>query len=167
MTKLKLAVLIVLLTFISPAFGFTAKLTSYTGAEDGNYFAANGEKLKEGMCAADWHYWPVGTQFLINGDVFRVTDCGSAVKGKTHLDIFCKSLKKMHQRGTIYAEVSVIKKISPNDEKRRIDEIISAKLAANKVFSNNSFISKRNVIYSSKGHVIFESKPKEEFVCVE
>jgi 3D (Asp-Asp-Asp) domain-containing protein len=94
---------------LTPRIGF-AKLirtTSYCAQEDHHFLNCRGERLQVGDCAADFDYYPYGTRLSIMGRIYTVHDCGSAVVGPNHVDIFCPSLKAMYVRGTIYTDVRV------------------------------------------------------------
>lgn len=157
MIKIKLVVLFVILS-ISPGFGFTAKTTSYSGSEDGNYRTCEGKKLVEGMIAADLSIYKLGTQVLINGEPFVVADCGAAIRGPRHFDVYCKTMVAMRKRGTVMAEVKILQKAANKHP-------ILAKSAAIKKFENTSCLLKGNSVYSSKYHQVY--KKPDEMVCME
>lgn len=92
---------------------FTAKATSYTGHEDGNFLNSLGGKLDETQCAADLRYYHRGQRVRFtyatgHSEVRTITDCGSAVKGRYHFDIYRKSMASMRKWGTCRVEVTLL-----------------------------------------------------------
>jgi 3D (Asp-Asp-Asp) domain-containing protein len=70
------------------------------GKTDG--ITATGVKAKEGRTiAADPKIFPYGTKILIDGNVYTVEDCGSAIKNNK-VDIFFESHEKALNFGVQY-----------------------------------------------------------------
>lgn len=84
------------------------RTTSYCPQEPGGFYSCTGKRLHRGDCAADLSIYPLGTTFDINGTTYTVADCGSAVCGSNHIDIFCPTRREMNERGTIMADVGVL-----------------------------------------------------------
>lgn len=74
--------------------------TKCCGKSDG--ITATGVKAKEGRTiAADPKTFPYGTKILIDGNVYTVEDCGSAIKNNK-VDIFFESHEKALDFGVQY-----------------------------------------------------------------
>lgn len=85
------------------------RLTSYAAQEDGNSLNCQGKRLKSGMCAVDLRIYRLGTRFrLPDGTILVAADCGSAVKGAKHIDIFRRSIRDVNRYGTQFLDVEVI-----------------------------------------------------------
>lgn len=113
MKKLKLLTLAYVLCTIH-TIAFTARTTSYAAQEDGNYLNCSGSRLQVGQVAADLRYYPLGTTLVIDGARYVVSDCGSAVRGKYHFDVYCRSLREMNQRGTHISDVRIVSTSNAN-----------------------------------------------------
>ena len=92
----------------------TFKITHYTasieccGKTDG--ITASGAPAKEDhTVAADPNILPLGTEVIIDGQVYTVEDTGGAIKGNK-LDIYVGSMDEAISRGVIQREVFIIKK---------------------------------------------------------
>ncbi len=156
--KLKLLI-VLLIVLISPAKATlieNVRCTSYASQEGDGKYGCKGDLLKEGYCAADPRYYPYNSQLLINGRKYIVKDIGSAVKGRKHIDLFCNSLKKMHQQGTLYAKVEIL---TPDNlrltTKSPAKSILLVKKdpssrATDKLVKDFSCYNKKNIVYSSK-----------------
>lgn len=86
------------------------KCTAYTSApNEGGAYAYNGQRLKDGMIAADLKLYPIGTKIFIPkfNKVFTVTDTGSAIRNQ-RLDIWMNSKQKAMQFGVQNLEVYVL-----------------------------------------------------------
>lgn len=92
---------------LKPSKALFCKTTSYAPQEDGNFRSCTGARLQRGDCAADLRFYPLGTKILLNGQIYRVADCGGLVRGRYHFDIFCPTIKEMHERGTVFGEVCI------------------------------------------------------------
>lgn len=88
----------------------TMKCSAYTSApNEGGAYAYNGQRLKDGMVAADLKLYPIGTKIFIPkfNKVFTVTDTGSAIRNQ-RLDIWMNSKQKAMQFGVQNLEVYVL-----------------------------------------------------------
>lgn len=94
--------------------------TSYCPQEPGGFYSCTGQRLRHGDCAADLRYYPLGTRLQLGAQTYTVADCGSAVVGPNHIDIFCTSLKEMRERGTLYTDVGITKSQQVRGEGRDI-----------------------------------------------
>lgn len=69
---------------------------------------ASGEKVRNGLVAADTRFYPFGTNLLINGSVYRVSDTGGDIKGANRLDIFMNSCQAARNFGRKFINVTVL-----------------------------------------------------------
>ena len=86
------------------------KCTAYTSAaNEGGAYAYNGQKLRDGMVAADLKLYPIGTKIFIPklNKVFTVTDTGSAIRNQ-RLDIWMNSKQKALNWGVQNLEVYIL-----------------------------------------------------------
>ena len=86
------------------------KATAYTSAaNEGGAYAYNGQKLRDGMVAADLKLYPIGTKIFIPklNKVFTVTDTGSAIRNQ-RLDIWMNSKQKALNWGVQNLEVYIL-----------------------------------------------------------
>lgn len=86
------------------------KCTAYTSASnEGGAYAYNGQKLRDGMVAADLKLYPIGTKIFIPklNKVFTVTDTGSAIRNQ-RLDIWMNSKQKALNWGVQNLEVYIL-----------------------------------------------------------
>ncbi len=93
------------------------RTTSYCPQEPGGFRGCTGERLQPGDCAADLNYYPIGTRLVLGGNTYTVADCGSAVRGPNHIDIYCPTRRAMNARGTIYLPLCHVN--SPSASKPR------------------------------------------------
>ena len=88
----------------------TMRCTAYTSASnEGGAYAYNGQKLRDGMVAADLKLYPIGTKIFIPklNKVFTVTDTGSAIRNQ-RLDIWMNSKQKALNWGVQNLEVYIL-----------------------------------------------------------
>ena len=88
----------------------TMKCSAYTSApNEGGAYAYNGQKLRDGMVAADLKLYPIGTKIFIPklNKVFTVTDTGSAIRNQ-RLDIWMNSKQKALNWGVQNLEVYIL-----------------------------------------------------------
>ena len=88
----------------------TMRCTAYTSApNEGGAYAYNGQKLRDGMVAADLKLYPIGTKIFIPklNKVFTVTDTGSAIRNQ-RLDIWMNSKQKALNWGVQNLEVYIL-----------------------------------------------------------
>lgn len=96
-----------LVAFTTFSHGKTIRSTSYCPQEPGGFYSCTGKRLQRGDCAADLNYYPLGTRIKLGTQTYTVADCGSAVRGPNHIDIYCPSLNEMRRRGTVMADVDI------------------------------------------------------------
>ena len=88
----------------------TMRCTAYTSApNEGGAYAYNGQKLRDGMVAADLKLYPIGTKIFIPklNKVFTVTDTGSAIRNQ-RLDIWMNSKQKALNWGVQTLDVYIL-----------------------------------------------------------
>ena len=88
----------------------TMKCSAYTSApNEGGAFAYNGQRLRDGMVAADLKLYPIGTKIFIPklNKVFTVTDTGSAIRNQ-RLDIWMNSKQKALNWGVQTLDVYIL-----------------------------------------------------------
>ena len=88
----------------------TMKCSAYTSApNEGGAYAYNGQRLRDGMVAADLKLYPIGTQIFIPklNKVFTVTDTGSAIRNQ-RLDIWMNSKQKALNWGVQTLDVYIL-----------------------------------------------------------
>ena len=88
----------------------TMKCSAYTSAaNEGGAYAYNGQRLKDGMVAADLKLYPIGTKIFIPklNKVFTVTDTGSAIRNQ-RLDIWMNSKQKALNWGVQTLDVYIL-----------------------------------------------------------
>lgn len=88
----------------------TMRCTAYTSAaNEGGAFAYNGQRLRDGMVAADLKLYPIGTKIFIPklNKVFTVTDTGSAIRNQ-RLDIWMNSKQKALNWGVQTLDVYIL-----------------------------------------------------------
>jgi 3D (Asp-Asp-Asp) domain-containing protein len=108
MKKLLTYASLTILLSLKSACGYMVKTTSYCPQEPGGFRAATGIRLHLGHCAADPRYYPYGTILAIGGRRYVVVDTGSAIRGKRHIDIFCRNMREMIERGTQFLDLKVV-----------------------------------------------------------
>lgn len=114
-TSIPMRTIILLLCLTLTAHAKQMRCTGYTGAEDRRYHDRDctGQQLDESKCAADLSIYPLGTRMLItsqDGDssTRTVSDCGSAVKGSGHIDLYFNSRSRMNEWGTQICDVQIL-----------------------------------------------------------
>lgn len=88
----------------------TMKCSAYTSApNEGGAYAYSGERLRDGMVAADLKLYPIGTKIFIPklNKVFTVTDTGSAIRNQ-RLDIWMNSKQKALNWGVQTLDVYIL-----------------------------------------------------------
>lgn len=88
----------------------TMKCSAYTSApNEGGAYAYNGQRLRDGMVAADLKLYPIGTEIFIPklNKVFTVTDTGSAIRNQ-RLDIWMNSKQKALNWGVQTLDVYIL-----------------------------------------------------------
>ena len=88
----------------------TMKCSAYTSApNEGGAYAYNGQRLRDGMVAADLKLYPIGTKIFIPklNKVFTVTDTGSAIRNQ-RLDIWMNSKQKALNWGVQTLDVYIL-----------------------------------------------------------
>ena len=88
----------------------TMKCSAYTSApNEGGAYAYNGQRLRDGMVAADLKLYPIGTKIFIPklNRVFTVTDTGSAIRNQ-RLDIWMNSKQKALNWGVQTLDVYIL-----------------------------------------------------------
>ena len=88
----------------------TMKCSAYTSApNEGGVYAYNGQRLRDGMVAADLKLYPIGTKIFIPklNKVFTVTDTGSAIRNQ-RLDIWMNSKQKALNWGVQTLDVYIL-----------------------------------------------------------
>ena len=88
----------------------TMKCSAYTSApNEGGAYAYDGQRLKDGMVAADLKLYPIGTKIFIPklNKVFTVTDTGSAIRNQ-RLDIWMNSKQKALNWGVQTLDVYIL-----------------------------------------------------------
>ena len=88
----------------------TMKCSAYTSApSEGGAFAYDGQRLRDGMVAADLKLYPIGTKIFIPklNKVFTVTDTGSAIRNQ-RLDIWMNSKQKALNWGVQTLDVYIL-----------------------------------------------------------
>lgn len=88
----------------------TMKCSAYTSApNEGGAYAYSGQRLKDGMVAADLKLYPIGTKIFIPklNKVFTVTDTGSAIRNQ-RLDIWMNSKQKALNWGVQTLDVYIL-----------------------------------------------------------
>lgn len=88
----------------------TMKCSAYTSAQnEGGAYAYNGQRLRDGMVAADLKLYPIGTKIFIPklNKVFTVTDTGSAIRNQ-RLDIWMNSKQKALNWGVQTLDVYIL-----------------------------------------------------------
>ena len=88
----------------------TMKCSAYTSApNEGGVYAYNGQRLRDGMVAADLKLYPIGTKIFIPklNKVFTVTDTGSAIRNQ-RLDIWMNSKQKALNCGVQTLDVYIL-----------------------------------------------------------
>lgn len=115
---MKTALAIFMLTILNVG-AFQAKVTGYCGAEDkvNGSISCMGTRLHSGQVAADLSIYPIGTKLRIDGEVYAVADCGSAVQGANHFDRYCSSRAEMEKWDTRFCNVEVVGR-DPYNSKR-------------------------------------------------
>ena len=110
-----LLIVVAFLTLGLPSWASTVlkhpTLTSYTGCEDpvNGSLSCTGERLREGIVAADLSIYHLGQKIAIAGEgIFVIGDWGSAVKGRNHFDVYRSTKKRMLAWGLRQAEVTIL-----------------------------------------------------------
>ena len=88
----------------------TMKCSAYTSApNEGGAYAYDGQRLRDGMVAADLKLYPIGTKIFIPklNKVFTVTDTGSAIRNQ-RLDIWMNSKQKALNWGVQTLDVYIL-----------------------------------------------------------
>lgn len=88
----------------------TMKCSAYTSAaNEGGAYAYSGQRLRDGMIAADLKLYPIGTKIFIPklNKVFTVTDTGSAIRNQ-RLDIWMNSKQKALNWGVQTLDVYIL-----------------------------------------------------------
>ena len=88
----------------------TMKCSAYTSApSEGGAFAYDGQRLRDGMVAADLKLYPIGTKIFIPklNKIFTVTDTGSAIRNQ-RLDIWMNTKQKALNWGVQTLDVYVL-----------------------------------------------------------
>ena len=76
-----------------------------------NGITASGTKAKAGRTiGVDPNVIPYGSKVKIGKKIYTAEDTGSAIKGKKHIDIFCKSHFEALLKGVKYKKIYLIKK---------------------------------------------------------
>jgi len=101
-----------------PLMKFKVRTTAYTHTESDHVEYGNKSALGTVLrytpeyhsAAADWSFLPMGTKFKIKGydRLFVVDDYGSALVGKTTIDIYFTTENRMNNWGVRHVEVQVI-----------------------------------------------------------
>ena len=88
----------------------TMKCSAYTSAaNEGGAYSYSGQRLRDGMVAADLKLYPIGTKIFIPklNKVFTVTDTGSAIRNQ-RLDIWMNSKQKALNWGVQTLDVYIL-----------------------------------------------------------
>lgn len=126
--RLAIAILILGMTFARASIDHV-RATGYNPHEPGGWTNCQHGQLDESQCAADLARYPLGTRLEITAQdgsrmIRTVTDCGSAVQGPNHIDLFWTSAARMERWGCQDVSIRVLgNSFASQDSKRRSDAL--------------------------------------------